>query len=315
MQQPAPALHRFQQLLASPPTEVQTGIGVDRLRPTDKPFLAAVDAVRKMKPVASDAGVHRLVIAPRAFFRYLSLVPIAQALQRNEKVTVLLPDIPAAQVLQNLLGTAFTKDEITVVTDAPEIRQKLAAGHFDRLQFSGASFDWAPYAPLLPASCTYRKTGFEKSLAVIDETANLEAVSSRLVWAKTDQLPPYPEPEHLFVQEGIKKHLFQRLQEKLHQFQWPQTDPGQLFDLRGFRSLNEVLQGRAELEHPALGLFIFSRYKPHVMRLITECPAIGVCLNEEVLDFENRAIPYSSKKRYRIAAFFEEELMKPFESA
>ncbi|MCB0644338.1 MAG: hypothetical protein KDC44_21990, partial [Phaeodactylibacter sp.] len=67
--------------------------------------------------------------------------------------------------------------------------------------------------------------------------------------------------------------------------------------------------------YPALGLFIFSRYKPNVMRLISEYPAIGVCLNEEVLDFEDRPIPYSSKKHYEIAAFFEKQLSKPFQIA
>ncbi|MCB0644399.1 MAG: hypothetical protein KDC44_22295, partial [Phaeodactylibacter sp.] len=245
------ALHRLRQLLKEDAPLLQTGLGPTQLLSTYKPFQAAVTAIDRLSPTASFPG-HGLIIVPPAFSLYLALVPIARALQQGSRVTVLMPDAQQSEGFRQWLGATFSSETITLAVDPSAVWTALSGGAFDWLHFSGLPADWALWQDLIPSNCGYRSVLYEQAIAVIDETANLDAVSSRLVWAETDPVHPFPEPQQLFIQESIKKHCLDRIQEKLQQFHHPEIDPERVFRIRGFRSLGEVLQAAAEFQYPAL---------------------------------------------------------------
>ena len=300
-------------LLQTNSQDLQQNFGPNGLFSANLEFKAVMDRIKKQTLNSTVPKGHGLIVIPNEFVLFNTLVPLAQALAKGCPVVLLLDAklTTFAKSLNLLLSSTFPPEEIAIVLNANGIDQFLGSQKFDWIHFAGHPEKAEVFKSNL--SIKKRQVFYTPPIAVIDETANIEAVTSRLVWTKTDDFRSFfPEPQKIYVQESIRRQFLLQLSAKLKKFGLEQSAEV-IYEIGSYRRLSEIIAIHKADTNPLLGLFIFSRYKPTVIHLIKKMAVIGICLNEEVLSFENRSIPYGGKKQYQIAHFFQQHLARSFE--
>jgi aldehyde dehydrogenase (NAD+) len=128
-----------------------------------------------------------LIIAPWNYPFQLAVVPLVAAVAAGNCVILKPSELTAhtAAVLRELIGAVFSESEVAIVEGGPAETQELLALPFDHYFFTGSTKVGrivAEAAAKHLASTTLELGG--KSPAVVDDSADLAAAATRLVWGK-----------------------------------------------------------------------------------------------------------------------------------
>jgi aldehyde dehydrogenase (NAD+) len=160
-----------------------------------------------------------LIIGPWNYPFHLCIQPLVSALAAGN-TAVLKPSEQApatAQMIADLIATAFPPDTVQVVLGDGHTAQALLQEQFDHIFFTGGE----RVGRLVMAAAAQHLTPVTlelggKSPAVVLADADLTVTARRLVWGKAlNAGQTCIAPDYLLVQEGIREPLIRQMEERL----------------------------------------------------------------------------------------------------
>lgn len=128
-----------------------------------------------------------LIIAPWNYPMQLLFAPLISAIAAGNTVILKPSEFTAhtISVMRKIIEETFNKNEIAIVEGGPDISTALLTMKFDHIFFTGAP----EIGKIVMAAASKNLTSVTlelggKSPTIIDETADLKAIISRITWAK-----------------------------------------------------------------------------------------------------------------------------------
>jgi aldehyde dehydrogenase (NAD+) len=197
-----------------------------------------------------------LILAPWNYPFHLAIIPLIGAIAAGNCV-VLKPSNKTAnttRVIDKLISSAFSKDEVAVITGDHRIADALLDQPFDHVFFTGSTAIgkkvMAAAARNL-ATVTLELGG--KSPAIVDESADIETSARRVMWAKCANAgQTCIAPDYALVHERVADRFVEAAKKAVESFYGPNPDDwiknsdyARIIDDAAYSRLSKLLQGTA----------------------------------------------------------------------
>src|SRR5712671_6138544 len=195
-----------------------------------------------------------LILAPWNYPFHLAIIPLIGAIAAGNCV-VLKPSnktANTARVIDKLISSAFTQDEIAVITGDHRIADALLDLPFDHIFFTGSTAIgkkvMAAAARSL-ATVTLELGG--KTPAIIDQSADIETSARRVMWGKCENAgQTCIAPDYALVHERVAETFVDAAKKAVETFygsnpdEWVKnSDYPRMVDDNAFSRVSKVLQG------------------------------------------------------------------------
>jgi aldehyde dehydrogenase (NAD+) len=197
-----------------------------------------------------------LILAPWNYPFHLAIIPLIGAIAAGNRV-VLKPSnktANTARVIDKLISSAFSEDEVAVITGDHRIADALLNQPFDHIFFTGSTAIgkkvMAAAARNL-ATVTLELGG--KSPSIIDESADIETSARRVMWAKCANAgQTCIAPDYALVHERVADRFVEAAKKAVERFYGPNPDDwiknsdyARIIDDAAYSRLSKLLQGTA----------------------------------------------------------------------
>lgn len=197
-----------------------------------------------------------LILAPWNYPFHLAIIPLIGAIAAGNCV-VLKPSNKTAnttRVIDKLISSAFSKEEVAVITGDHRIADALLDQPFDHVFFTGSTAIgkkvMAAAARNL-ATVTLELGG--KSPAIVDESADIETSARRVMWAKCANAgQTCIAPDYALVHERVADRFVEAAKKAVESFYGPNPDDwiknsdyARIIDDAAYSRLSKLLQGTA----------------------------------------------------------------------
>ncbi len=196
-----------------------------------------------------------LIIAPWNYPFQLLLAPLVSAIAAG-CTSVLKPSESAANTtiaIKKIIQDCFNEDEVSIVEGGVEVSTKLLKLKFDHIFFTGSS----QVGKIVMSAAAKNLTSVTlelggKSPTIIDETADLNATVSRIVWAKfINAGQTCIAPDYILIHEAQKEEFVKKMVEQLEKNYGKNTaetkDMASIINQKQFDRLNTMLKQAIEL--------------------------------------------------------------------
>jgi aldehyde dehydrogenase (NAD+) len=195
-----------------------------------------------------------LILAPWNYPFHLAFIPLIAAIAAGNCV-VLKPSNKTANtagVIEKLISSAFTQDEIAVITGDHRIADALLDLPFDHIFFTGSTAIgkkvMAAAARNL-ATVTLELGG--KTPAIIDESADIDTSARRVMWGKCENAgQTCIAPDYALVHESVVDRFVEAAEKTVQSFYGPSPDDWvknsdypRMVDDSAFSRVSKLLQG------------------------------------------------------------------------
>jgi aldehyde dehydrogenase (NAD+) len=195
-----------------------------------------------------------LILAPWNYPFHLAFIPLIAAIAAGNCV-VLKPSNKTANtagVIDKLISSAFTQDEIAVITGDHRIADALLDLPFDHIFFTGSTAIgkkvMAAAARSL-ATVTLELGG--KTPAIIDESADIDTSARRVMWGKCENAgQTCIAPDYALVHESVVDRFVEAAEKTVQSFYGPSPDDWvknsdypRMVDDNAFSRVSKLLQG------------------------------------------------------------------------
>jgi aldehyde dehydrogenase (NAD+) len=195
-----------------------------------------------------------LILAPWNYPFHLAIIPLIGAIAAGNCV-VLKPSNKTAnttRVIDKLISSAFSKDEVAVITGDHRIADALLDQPFDHVFFTGSTAIgkkvMAAAARSL-ATVTLELGG--KTPSIIDESADIETSARRVMWGKcTNAGQTCIAPDYALVHERVADRFVEAAEKAVESFygrnpdDWiKNSDYARMIDDRAYSRVSNLLQG------------------------------------------------------------------------
>jgi aldehyde dehydrogenase (NAD+) len=197
-----------------------------------------------------------LILAPWNYPFHLAFIPLIAAIAAGNCV-VLKPSnktANTARVIEKLISSAFSEDEVAVITGDHRIADTLLDQPFDHVFFTGSTTIgkkvMAAAARNL-ATVTLELGG--KSPAIVDESADIETSARRVMWAKCANAgQTCIAPDYALVHERVVDRFVEAAKKAVESFYGPNPDDwiknsdyARIIDDAAYSRLSKLLLGTA----------------------------------------------------------------------
>jgi aldehyde dehydrogenase (NAD+) len=197
-----------------------------------------------------------LILAPWNYPFHLAIIPLIGAIAAGNCV-VLKPSnktANTARVIDKLISSAFSEDEVAVITGDHRIADALLDQPFDHVFFTGSTAIgkkvMAAAARNL-ATVTLELGG--KSPAIVDESADIETSARRVMWAKCANAgQTCIAPDYALVHERVVDRFVEAAKKAVESFYGPNPDDwiknsdyARIIDDAAYSRLSKLLLGTA----------------------------------------------------------------------
>lgn len=149
-----------------------------------------------------------LIIGPWNYPIQLTLTPLVGAIAAGNCAIVKPSELTprTAEVLNQIISTAFPEDYITIVEGGAEVTQGLLAMEFDYIFFTGS----VPVGKIVMEAAAKHLTPVTlelggKSPCIVHEDANIELAAKRIAWGKyMNAGQTCVAPDYLYVHKKVK---------------------------------------------------------------------------------------------------------------
>lgn len=195
-----------------------------------------------------------LILAPWNYPFHLAFIPLIAAIAAGNCV-VLKPSNKTpntASVIDKLVNSAFTQDEIAVITGDHRIADTLLDLPFDHIFFTGSTAIgkkvMAAAARSL-ATVTLELGG--KTPAIIDQSADIDTSARRVMWGKCENAgQTCIAPDYALVHESVADRFVEAAKKTVQSFYGPgpddwikNSDYPRMIDDSAFSRVSKLLQG------------------------------------------------------------------------
>lgn len=152
-----------------------------------------------------------LIISPWNYPFLLSLGPVASCLAAGNRLILKPSELTpnSARLMAELLGEAFSPEDVSVVEGDKDMAQTLLNKPFHHIFFTGGTNIGRvvmQHAARNLSSCTLELGG--KSPVIVDESADLNAAAQKIVWGKfINAGQTCIAPDYVLVHERVKDQL------------------------------------------------------------------------------------------------------------
>jgi aldehyde dehydrogenase (NAD+) len=163
-----------------------------------------------------------LIISPWNYPFQLTFLPLVGALATGNCV-VLKPSeltVHTSGLTRDILAEIFDEDYVSVLEGGPDLTTSLLKEKFDHIFFTGS----VPVGKIIYEAAAKQLTPCVlelggKSPCIVDNDANLELASRRIVWGKfLNGGQTCIAPDYLLVHRNIKDKLLDKMVQYIHQF-------------------------------------------------------------------------------------------------
>lgn len=156
-----------------------------------------------------------LIIGPWNYPIQLTLTPLIGAIAAGNCAIVKPSELTphTAEVLNNMISTAFPADYITIVEGDAEVTQSLLAMKFDYIFFTGS----VPVGKIVMEAAAKHLTPVTlelggKSPCIVHEDANIDLAAKRIAWGKyMNAGQTCVAPDYLYVHKKVKDQFVRAL--------------------------------------------------------------------------------------------------------
>lgn len=162
------------------------------------------------------------VISPWNFPIYLSLPPVATAIAAGNRVMLKPSELSPAtsQAMSDMIGSAFSEDEIAVVLGDAAVASEFSTLPFDHLMFTGSTAVGRKVA--MAAAKNLTPVTLElggKSPAVVTPSADLDRAARRIAWGKVANAGQVcVSPDYALVPRPLMGAFAGKLEQVLREF-------------------------------------------------------------------------------------------------
>jgi len=254
-----------------------------------------------------------LIISPWNFPINLTFGPLISAICAGNCVMVKPSEHTphTAEVMQKIIDEIYEENEIALIQGGVEVSTELLKLPFNHIFFTGApsigKIVMQAAAKNL-TSVTLELGG--KSPTIVDETADLKAVATRMVWGKfANNGQVCIAPDYVLVHESKKDALVkvvmggQSIPDQDYIAPTMITDApmdskvmteeifGPVLPIKTYRNLDEAIDLINAGEKP-LALYIYSKSKKNIEKVMKNTRAGGSCINNSDVQFFNTNLPF-----------------------
>lgn len=185
-----------------------------------------------------------LIMAPWNYPSSLLLIPLVSALAAGNTALLKPSEVSShtALVLEKLIQSEFSPQEVAVIKGGPEVAEKLLELPFDHIFFTGSP----GIGKVVMAKAAQNLTPITlelggKSPTVIDISADVAKAAEKIVWGKTMNAgQTCVAPDYVFVHHSVKNQFLEAFTHSLKS-QWQDQNISRVINERHFARLKTLL--------------------------------------------------------------------------
>ena len=260
-----------------------------------------------------------LIIAPWNYPYQLAMCPLISAIAAGNQLVLKPSELTpkTSEVLAKIIALTFRPEHVSVVQGGVDVSKELLAQRWDYIFFTGS----VPVGKIVAAVAAVHLTPVTlelggKNPCIVDETANLKLAAKRIVWGKfINAGQTCIAPDYILVQKDMKEQFIELIEPDKVIF-GGQTDEsdcyiaptliaesnldslimkdeifGPLLPILTYASNADLHTIISRYEKP-LSMYIFTENKAFASQMITNYSFGGGCINDTVVHFSNKRLPF-----------------------